>query len=94
MRNAHSLAVHQLLLSYGHLQTYILHAPRASWVSANKEGIISLTGLRGLSTYRNRVLERYRVPLNPSHGIVYWNFNASSIALVVPSHDKRPKKSF
>ncbi|KAK2460809.1 hypothetical protein APHAL10511_007279 [Amanita phalloides] len=35
---------HQLLLSYAHLQEYIFNAPRISWVSANKEGIISLTG--------------------------------------------------
>ena len=44
------MAVHQLLLSYVHLQTYILHAPRVSWVSANKEGIISLTGLHEVSS--------------------------------------------
>ncbi|KAF8639193.1 hypothetical protein AX17_001679 [Amanita inopinata Kibby_2008] len=35
---------HQLLLSYAHLQGYILNAPRTSWLSANKEGIISLIG--------------------------------------------------
>ncbi|PFH51145.1 hypothetical protein AMATHDRAFT_191841 [Amanita thiersii Skay4041] len=36
--------VHQLLLSYAHLQEYILYAPRSTWFSANKEGIISLIG--------------------------------------------------
>lgn len=36
--------VHQLLLSYANLQDYVLHAPRNSWISANKEGIVSLTG--------------------------------------------------
>lgn len=43
-----SHAVHQLLLSYAHLQAYVLHAPRVSWISANKEGIVSLTGLYGV----------------------------------------------
>ena len=35
---------HQLALSMGKLDQFILHAPRESLVSANKEGLISVTG--------------------------------------------------
>ena len=35
---------HQLALSTGRLAQFILDAPRDSVVSANKEGLISLTG--------------------------------------------------
>lgn len=35
---------HQMTLSQGGLMDYILLAPRDSWISSNKEGIISLTG--------------------------------------------------
>ncbi|KAL7284819.1 hypothetical protein ACG7TL_002129 [Trametes sanguinea] len=46
---------HQLALSAGGLQRFVLEAPRAGVISANKEGIVSLTGylaihLLGLST--------------------------------------------
>ncbi|KAH9934551.1 GWT1-domain-containing protein [Epithele typhae] len=46
---------HQLALSSGQLDEFILHAPRESMISANKEGLISLPGylaihLLGLST--------------------------------------------
>ena len=37
-------AAHQLALSTGRLAQFILDAPRDSVVSANKEGLISLTG--------------------------------------------------
>ncbi|KAI0672091.1 GWT1-domain-containing protein [Trametes maxima] len=46
---------HQLALSMGSLQAFVLEAPRVGVISANKEGIVSLTGylaihLLGLST--------------------------------------------
>ncbi|TFK69849.1 GWT1-domain-containing protein [Pluteus cervinus] len=37
-------AVHQLALSYGGLEVYILFEPRGSIISANKEGLISTLG--------------------------------------------------
>ncbi|KAF8635696.1 hypothetical protein AX15_000321 [Amanita polypyramis BW_CC] len=36
--------VHQIFLSCADLQDYVLNAPRISWISANKEGIVSLPG--------------------------------------------------
>ncbi|KAK7053023.1 Glucosaminyl phosphatidylinositol (GlcN-PI) nositol acylation protein [Paramarasmius palmivorus] len=49
------LAVHQIALSRLGLQEYVLNAPRVDLLSANKEGIVSLTGylaihLLGLTT--------------------------------------------
>ncbi|KAI0356839.1 GWT1-domain-containing protein [Trametes cingulata] len=46
---------HQLALSLGGLQNFVLEAPRVGVISANKEGVVSLTGylaihLLGLST--------------------------------------------
>ncbi|CAL1710321.1 unnamed protein product [Somion occarium] len=46
---------HQLALSSGGLTSYVLNEPRESFISANKEGLVSLTGylaihLLGLST--------------------------------------------
>lgn len=35
---------HQLALSYGGLTTFVLHAPRTSLISQNKEGLVSLIG--------------------------------------------------
>ncbi|GJE93137.1 GWT1-domain-containing protein [Phanerochaete sordida] len=40
--------IHQAALSSGGLMLYVLHAPRDSLVSANKEGIVSLTGYLAL----------------------------------------------
>ena len=38
-------AAHQLALSFGGLEGYVLDAPRVGVFSANKEGIVSLTGM-------------------------------------------------
>ena len=42
---AHVGTAHQLALSVGGLIDYVMHAPRLTVVSANKEGITSLTGI-------------------------------------------------
>lgn len=39
------LVAHQIALSFG-LQKFVLYAPRSGLISANKEGIVSLTGPR------------------------------------------------
>ena len=36
---------HQVSLSYAGLMQYVLHAPRTSLVSSNKEGLVSVTGM-------------------------------------------------
>ncbi len=40
-----TILVHQIALSSGGLMEYVLNTPRVNLMSANKEGIISLTGL-------------------------------------------------
>ena len=43
------LMAHQWALSYGGLSEFVLHAPRTSFISANKEGLGSLPGFLGIA---------------------------------------------
>ncbi|PPR06511.1 hypothetical protein CVT24_002625 [Panaeolus cyanescens] len=47
--------IQQIILNKFHLKDYVLHAPRSSLISANKEGIISLLGIHFLPLVKQTV---------------------------------------
>jgi hypothetical protein len=78
---------HQIALSLFGLQNYVLYAPRSSLISANKGGIISLSGL----WHRNNCFVRcvltflHRIHGHSSAGAFDWHFNSSADSFILPA---------
>lgn len=90
------LMAHQWALSYGGLSEFVLHAPRTSFVSANKEGLGSLPGFLGIalmgSAFRDLLrprgsLEAWRAALRQlaALDVGLWALALAADALVQPA---------
>ena len=82
------LSLHQLALSWGGLRSFVRNAPRTGWVSANKEGLVSLPGYLALSLAGGCAADLFRaclVPPSMSHTMGPLAFGAAALAMWVAS---------